>query len=290
MLPMSSFWTRAGVRPRAVLGLIFLLAGSPAAANLLVNESFEAGPSPGNYVELSNGSTALTGWVVTTGTVDYVEVGWNAADGMRSLSLNGSGPGAVAQTFFTNPGAQYTVTFFMAGDAFGNPVLKHMRVAAAGQFQDYEFDASHAWPWDLGWLQKTFTFTANSGSTTLTFTSLDSGNQGPALDKVVVTGPAASSVPDDAFAEFLLGPPHPNPASAGCWLEFDLPRELRVRVSISDIQGREIRVLEDAGLPAGRHSLFWDGSMHRGIAPAGIYFIRLESAAGTFSRKIVLSR
>ena len=39
----------------------------------------------------------------------------------------------------------------------------------------------------MGWVSKTYAFTANAASTTLSFNSLDATSAGPALDNVVVT-------------------------------------------------------------------------------------------------------
>ena len=56
-----------------------LLAAAPAGAqqggrgaNLLVNGSFESGANPGFSRLLDKGSTEITGWTVTRGSIDYV--------------------------------------------------------------------------------------------------------------------------------------------------------------------------------------------------------------------------
>ena len=46
--------------------------GCPAQAKLLSNGSFETGPAPGDALPLSTGSTAISGWVVTRTSIDYV--------------------------------------------------------------------------------------------------------------------------------------------------------------------------------------------------------------------------
>ncbi len=267
--------------------LVALTAGS-AAADLTSNASFELGPDPGEAMQLAMGSTAITGWVVTRNPIDYVGTRWNAAAGTRSLGLNGTNPGGIAQTFATVPGEVYTVHFFMAGDAFANPILKHMRVQAAGQSQDYVFDATHSWPWDLGWLEKTFTFTANASSTMLEFYSLDAGDTGPTLDSVVVQGPPVS-VPLGERTGFALAPPYPNPARH-FWLTFAIPADMALRLSVWDVRGREVCVVAEGPYPAGRYTRLWDGSTPGGRAPAGLYIIRLDAPGGTLVRKAVLSR
>jgi WD40 repeat protein len=70
----------------------------------------------------------------------------------------------------------------------------------------------------------------------------------------------------------------PNPMrSAGTVLEFNLTTMALVNVEAFDIGGRKLRVLEDGVLPAGGHSLRWDGRDAAGArVPAGVYFVRLQ--------------
>src|SRR5688572_11650647 len=91
------------------IALMLVLWGGLATAHsatLLVNDSFEAGmPIPGDRLTLRAGSTAIPGWVVSRDNVDYVESLWAAAEGTRSLDLNGEGAaGAISQTVATLPG------------------------------------------------------------------------------------------------------------------------------------------------------------------------------------------
>jgi choice-of-anchor C domain-containing protein len=127
---------------------VLALATTSAQANLLVNGSFEVGPSPvATFLNLTAGSTVVTGWTVTGLTVDYVGGFWVASDGTRSIDLDGSvgSPftnGGVAQTFATTPGTQYLVRFDLAGNPQNLPTIKPMRVSAAGQSQDFSFNIS----------------------------------------------------------------------------------------------------------------------------------------------------
>ncbi|HYM82361.1 MAG TPA: choice-of-anchor C family protein [Candidatus Limnocylindria bacterium] len=273
----------------AAMSLV-VLSSAPAQANLIENPSFEVGPDPGEAMELAMGSTAITAWVVTRDAIDYCGTRWEAAEGSRSLALNGTGPGGIAQSIATNPGAEYTVRFRMSGDAFSSPILKHIRVAAAGQSQDYEFDAGHAWPWGMGWLEKTFVFTADSDAATIEFYSLDAGDTGPVIDQVEVTGPSVGIVPIGGALEFALAPPYPNPARTAFQVSFVLPSDTPLRLSVWDAQGREVSVIAEGIYPAGRHTRVWDGRAAHGPAPAGLYLIRLAASGVQLTRKAVLSR
>jgi hypothetical protein len=187
----------------------------------------------------------------------------------------------------TQSGAQYDVTFFLAGDPFTG--LVHVRAQAAGQSQDYEFDATHAWPWGMGWSPFTFSFTANSPSTTVEFYSLETGTYGPALDSIVVNGPTVSVHPITPQA-FLLRAPAPNPGN-GFELSYVLPRTLPVRIAVFDATGREVQELVNGVENVGEHRIRWDGRTSRGHAAApGLYVIRLTAPTGALSRKALLRR
>ena len=95
-------------------GAQLVIAASSAQANLLTNGSFESGPNPGVLLALAPGSTAMPGWVVTRAGVDYAGSAWTAAQGLRSVALNGPGIGGIAQTISTLPNARYSVRFYLA--------------------------------------------------------------------------------------------------------------------------------------------------------------------------------
>ena len=191
---MKTDYTKAGDLDAAlaIRGRIQQLqASADKARNLLVNGSFEEGseiPKVGDaFNQLENGSTALTGWVVSQGNINVVDSAfWKAADGKRSLDVNGSMPGAISQTFKTKKGQKYRVTFALAGNPGPGPKEKRLRVSAAGKEMEFTFDATGKTPTDMGWVTKTWEFTAESDETALEFLSLTEGADGPALDDVVV--------------------------------------------------------------------------------------------------------
>jgi choice-of-anchor C domain-containing protein len=168
----------------------FLLATNPASAiNLIKNGSFENSSLGSGFLleNLSNGSTAINDWTVTNGSVDYVNAYWQNSNGSFSLDLSGSQAGSIAQTFVTQPGNQYSVSFDLAGNVQDGPTVKTLRLSAGGSSQDFTFDVTGKTFANMGWLSKTFGFVASSNSTTLSFASLDNTTTGPALDNVVVT-------------------------------------------------------------------------------------------------------
>jgi choice-of-anchor C domain-containing protein len=165
-----------------------------AESNLLTNGSFEDGPEPDaggpGFTPMEAGSTEIRGWTITRGSIDYIGPYWQHADGRRSLDLNGNVPGAIAQTIRTHPGKKYRVTFSLAGNNCGGDVepVKTVVVSAAGSEGRFTFDTTGKSYEDMGWLTKTWEFTASAAETTLEFTSVTELTPacGPALDRVSV--------------------------------------------------------------------------------------------------------
>jgi choice-of-anchor C domain-containing protein len=269
-----------------MLVLFAALALAPAARADVINGSFESGPAmpPGAGLLLNAGDTRLTGWTIGGANVEYVDtLSWACADGVRSVGLNGISPGTLSQAFATVAGTQYSVTFLLSGEPFTDPILKHLRVSAAGQQQDFTFDTGSIWHWAMGWTSKSFSFTANATTTTLTFTTLDAGDAGPILDDVQVVSNVG--VGDDAD-RLELAPVTPNPASGPAFVSFELPHAADVRLVIRDIQGREVARLIDGPRPAGTHRVQWDA--RAGTLPSGLYFISLTALDRTLTRRVSL--
>jgi hypothetical protein len=83
----------------------------------------------------------------------------------------------------------------------------------------------------------------------------------------------------------------PSPVRDRTQLRFSLPQDGRMRLSVLDVSGRVVRVLADGLYRRGVHSTTWDGrAATGGIASNGVYVYRLETTAGTTSRKSVVLR
>jgi hypothetical protein len=99
-----------------------LLAASVAPAQI-TNGSFELTPSRHKLKKLttySSASQGIPGWTIVSGDVDLVTNAlWPAFDGKISLDLNGTGPGAIQQTFATSIGQTYNLTFAYSNDPDG---------------------------------------------------------------------------------------------------------------------------------------------------------------------------
>jgi len=84
----------------------------------------------------------------------------------------------------------------------------------------------------------------------------------------------------------------PNPFAGATTVAFTLARAGRVRLAVTDVLGRHVRTIADgAAFNAGAHTLAWDGRRDDGTnAWAGVYFVRLATDGGEFSRMVIRVR
>ncbi len=84
----------------------------------------------------------------------------------------------------------------------------------------------------------------------------------------------------------------PNPMNPDATLTFVMSRSGWVRVSLFDLQGRQMRrVLEKEALDAGIHDVRVDGMREDGARlPSGVYFYRVETSEGASLGRIVITK
>ncbi|HEX7879794.1 MAG TPA: T9SS type A sorting domain-containing protein, partial [Candidatus Eisenbacteria bacterium] len=100
---------------------------------------------------------------------------------------------------------------------------------------------------------------------------------------------ATSSVPTDNAATRLGLRVHPNPTAGGSTIRFVLPTAGRARISIVDVRGRLIAVLDDREWSAGTHESRWERLGMDGTPVAsGLYFVQVRSAGGTRAARLVV--
>ena len=103
-------------------------------------------------------------------------------------------------------------------------------------------------------------------------------------------GPTAVTDPS-AAVEFALGSPEPNPARAGCRIDWSLPSGGKARLAIYDLLGRRVRLLADGRHEAGVFHTRWDGTDDSGRpVSSGLFFLRLEGFGRVISHRFATLR
>lgn len=111
------------------------------------------------------------------------------------------------------------------------------------------------------------------------------------MQVMVPTGVGTAEGSGAPVPGFHLGAAIPNPITTGAALGFSTTVGGHVSLQVFDLSGRVVRTLQQGDLPAGSHSLIWDGADSRGtMVPGGVYFYRLSTTEGTVSRSCVVVR
>jgi hypothetical protein len=88
-----------------------------------------------------------------------------------------------------------------------------------------------------------------------------------------------------------LLPAYPNPFNPQTNIAFDLARSDVVKISIYAVDGRLVKTVVDGELPAGHHTVLWQGRDHGGRSmPSGLYFVRFVTSDRTETGRLTLVR
>jgi hypothetical protein len=80
----------------------------------------------------------------------------------------------------------------------------------------------------------------------------------------------------------------PTPAQGVVRIGYQVPSTSRVSVQVFDLQGRLLRTVEEATMPAGAYFSSWDGRTASGFeTPAGVYLVRVRVGNQVNNQKII---
>jgi hypothetical protein len=90
---------------------------------------------------------------------------------------------------------------------------------------------------------------------------------------------------------YLLYQNYPNPFNPSTTIEFDLPQDSWVRLSVYNVLGQRIKTLLNAQYAAGTHEVIWDGRNESGgEVSSGVYFYLLETDSFRDAKKMLMIR
>ncbi|MFH1844323.1 MAG: FlgD immunoglobulin-like domain containing protein, partial [bacterium] len=115
------------------------------------------------------------------------------------------------------------------------------------------------------------------------------GNVGPVSEYCTVGGVAPVLPAEMVSAALVIQRIWPNPFNPRTTIRFALAKDSRIVLKIHDSRGRCIRDLHQGILPAGDHTIVWDGRLESGEpASSGVYFCRLAGEGMVETRKMTL--
>jgi hypothetical protein len=86
------------------------------------------------------------------------------------------------------------------------------------------------------------------------------------------------------MADYALFPNYPNPFNPTTAIEYCIPKDAYVEISVFNVLGQKVKTLFDGNQVAGRHAVIWDASE----LSSGVYLYRMKSGEFTQIRKMVL--
>jgi hypothetical protein len=103
--------------------------------------------------------------------------------------------------------------------------------------------------------------------------------------QITILSAGASQVPNS----YSLLQNYPNPFNPSTTISFRMPEASKVTLTIYNVLGQPVRTVFSGELPAGSHSMVWDGQYDNGaVAQSGIYFYRLQAPGWTDAKKMTL--
>ena len=90
---------------------------------------------------------------------------------------------------------------------------------------------------------------------------------------------------------YVLHQNYPNPFNPSTRIDYDLPQDGFVKISVLDIIGREVSTILDIEQTAGLKSITWSGTDDQGkMLPSGVYICLLRTNDHASARKMILLR
>ena len=88
--------------------------------------------------------------------------------------------------------------------------------------------------------------------------------------------------------EYSVGNNYPNPFNPTTKFNYSLPEDVRVSITVYDIQGRAVKTLVDSEQSAGYKSIQWNATNNAGASvSAGFYFYRIQSSNYNQTKKMI---
>ena len=84
--------------------------------------------------------------------------------------------------------------------------------------------------------------------------------------------------------EFSLGKAFPNPFNPTTTINFAIPTNSDVSISVYNLQGRKVASLVSGNYDAGYHQVIWNGDTHG----SGVYFVKMIAGEFTNTQKLML--
>ncbi|MFN0157184.1 MAG: T9SS type A sorting domain-containing protein [Bacteroidota bacterium] len=91
---------------------------------------------------------------------------------------------------------------------------------------------------------------------------------------------------DEIPIAFMVAQNYPNPFNPSTRIEYEVPRQAHVRLSVANVLGEEVAVLVDAERSPGRYAADFDATLHA----SGVYFYRMVAGNVVHTRRMIVTK
>jgi len=238
----------------------------------------------------------------------YLYEGWVSSEWIKFQVPEGTAAGAMAHVevcaVSVADGSRDTARF-VAITRSNDPVSIHIipdsitinsrdsfQFSALGVNQDFwGVYIEPLWQCTGGTVDPAGTFVAGSetGEYTITVTDTISGISSQAKVIILPEGTSIPETPITSSSSAELFQNYPNPFNEYTQFQYIITKQTRVRITVYDIMGREIRTFVDRIHAPGKYSLTWNGTDHRNMKVAeGIYIYQIRTPQFSKSLKMFL--
>ena len=296
---------------RTIIGLIFVIMFTAIMVNA------QALPLPTLNPPVVSGSSVELSWTPVEGASGYNVYRLLSADGTHMLESKTD----LTKYTVTGLACGTTFSFFVTayngnGEGWGysnaisvtmglcSPVLTYTatqtsitlswdQISGATGYKVYRLINSFGTHMELGATTETsFEVESLACGTTFSFfvTSYNDDGERWGYDNAISASTISCSVTgvenDKASKEFSLEQNYPNPFNPSTTIHFVLPEQSFLSLNVYNLLGEKVATLANEILPAGQHSVDFDGSN----LPSGIYVYRLISDKFSASKKMLLTK
>jgi len=200
-----------------------------------------------------------------------VEPGNNNYFWLEAIALNGE---IFLSTFVSKESAQAD---FIAEPTWGQPpLIVNFTDTSIGDIMSWEWDFENDGIIDSYDQNPSFIYN-NQGTFSVHFTIIDSlENEHTIIKENFINSYYVSAENDiPSYHQMLLN--FPNPFNPSTTIEFSIPDDSKVELTVFNVKGQEIKILANSDFTEGNHSILWNGDDNSGkFVSSGIYYFRLN--------------
>ncbi len=226
----------------------------------------------------ASGNVYVTGFSVSNlGGDDYATIKYNSAGVQQWVQR------------YTSPGNDHDEAFAVAVDGSGNVYVTGQAAISTSDYLTIKYNSSGVQQWSAVYNNGTTDGAVDmelDANNNLFVTGFSIGT-GTNYDYVTIkysqlvgVEPVSGEIPN----EFSLRQNYPNPFNPITNIEFSVPQNSQVRITIFDARGKEIETIVNSELSAGRYNVDWNASIYS----SGIYFYKITAGEFTQTKKMIL--